>query len=148
MKKLFRILFPSKEMGAFRKMHRRHRKELVKLAKETYEFDWVWLHDSVIMQIRHMYEYYSAGNNVWQTDETSTGIVESLKHVLDLQDELDHLFDAEIEGIERDTSQKGVVTVKYDVEASKAVEERYKREDELYKEIYYYIAEHLRDWWD
>ena len=60
MNKLFRRLFPSKELREFRKMHRRHRKELVALAKDTYEFDWGWLHDSILMQIRHMYEYYSA----------------------------------------------------------------------------------------
>ena len=64
MKKLFRKFFPNKEQRAFNKMHRRHRKELVKHAKKTCEWDWGWLHDSVIMQIRHIHEYYSEGNNV------------------------------------------------------------------------------------
>ena len=87
MKKLFRRLFPNKEMRAYRKMHRRHRKELIKHAKETGEWDWYWLHGSILMQIRHMHEYYSAGNNVWQTDETRLPIIEQLKRVLDLDDE-------------------------------------------------------------
>ena len=148
MKKLFRRLFPSKELREFRKMHRRHRRELVKLAKETYEFDYGWLHDSVIMQIRHMYEYYSAGNNVWQTDETNTEIIESLKHVLDLQNELDHLFDAEIDGIDADHTKKGITTVHYTDKGLQTLQERYNRETELYKEIYSYIGEHIQYWWD
>jgi hypothetical protein len=141
-------LFPSKELREFRKMHRRHRRELIKLAKETYEFDWGWLHDSVMMQIRHMYEYYSAGNNVWQTEETSIGIVESLKHVLDLQDELDHLFDTDVEGVDADHTKKGITTVHYTDKGLQTLQERYNREAELYKEIYSYIGEHIQDWWD
>lgn len=35
--KIFKRLFPDKERRAFNKMHRRHRKELVKLAKKTME---------------------------------------------------------------------------------------------------------------
>ena len=141
-------LFPTKEQREFRKMHRKHRRELVKLAKETDEFDWGWLHDSVIMHIKHMYEYYSAGNNVWQTEETLNPIIESLKHVLDLQEELDHLFDIEIDGMTCTISKDGVVTIRYSEDAVQARSYRYTREDELYKEIYYYIAEHIREWWD
>ena len=87
MKKIFRKLFPSKEMRAYNKMYRRHRKELVKHAKETREWDYCWLYDGTIMQIRHMYEYYTASNNVWQSDESLNEIIEQLKHVLDLSDE-------------------------------------------------------------
>ena len=82
-----------KEMRAYNKMYRRHRKELVKHAKQTREWDYCWLFDSTIMQIKHMYEYYTERNNVWQTDETLIPIVESLGHVLALNDELDHLWD-------------------------------------------------------
>ena len=126
MKKLFRKLFPSKEMRAYNKMYRRHRKELVKHAKETHEWDWSWMHDSVIMQIRHMYEYYVAKNNVWQDDTTRLPIVEQLKHVLDLQEELDTLWD--LNSVNFDTG--------------------WQREVELYKEIYIFISEHVFEWWD
>jgi hypothetical protein len=125
MKKLFRKLFPNKEMRAYRKMYRRHRKELIKLAKRVREWDYSWVDELLLTQIKHMHEYFSAGNNVWQTDETRLPIVEQLKHVLDLYDELDHLWGAD-----------------KDYGAS------LKREQELYEEIYSYVGCHLREWWD
>ena len=94
MNKLFRKIFPDKEFREFRKMHRRHRKELIKLAKETAEYDWCWLHQMVMLQIKQMHEYYSAGDNVWQTDETRLPIIKELKHVLDLEDERDNTYDS------------------------------------------------------
>ena len=50
MKKLFKKLFPSKEMRAYNKMHRRYRRELVKLAKTIGEWDYGWLYDE---RVRH-----------------------------------------------------------------------------------------------
>ena len=126
MKKLFRKLFPTKEMRAYRKMYRRHRKELMKLAEDTREWSWGWLDDAVRIRIKHMHEYFSAGNNVWQTDETRLPIIEQLKHVLDLYDELDHLWDGE-------STDLDVIC---------------KREQELYEEIYSYIGCTLQHWWD
>lgn len=130
MKKLFRRLFPNKERRACNKMHRRHRKELIKHAKKTSEYDWCWLHESIIMQIKHMHEYYSTGNNVWQIDESRLQIVEQLKHVLDLQ--------AEIERMEDD----------YPDDYKDKVLEYEKKEQDLYEELYSYIGEYLRWWWD
>ena len=126
MKKLLRTLFPSKEMRAYRKMHRRHKRELVKLAKTIREWNYGWIDELVLTQIKHMHEYFSAGNNVWQTDETRLPIVEQLKHVLDLYDEMDNLW-------ESSTKDCGQVL---------------KREQELYEEIYGYIGAHLKEWWD
>lgn len=130
MKKLFRRLFPSKEWRTYNKMHRKHRKELIKHAKKTGEYDWCWLHESIIMQIKHMHEYYSAGNNVWQIDESRLQIVEQLKHALDLQ--------AEIERMEDD----------YPDDYKDKVLEYVKKEQELYEEFYSYIGKYLRWWWD
>ena len=124
MRKLFRGLFPNKEMRAYHKMHRRHRKELIKHAKKTKEWDWIWLHDSVIMQIRHMHEYYTAGNNVWQTRRSLISLINSLKYVLDLNNKIDHLWD--------DQTRERFV----DEEAA------------LYKKIYMYISDNLLSWWD
>ena len=107
-------------------MHRRHRKELIKHAKNSGEWDWSFLHDSVIMQIRHMYEYYTAGNNVMQADESRLPIVEQLKHILDLEDKIHQLEDEPIE------------------EYASYI----KKEQELYEEIYNSIGKHLQWWWD
>lgn len=125
-RRLWKRLFPSKEMRAYRKMYRRHRSEMVKLAKKVREWDYCWIDELVLTQIKHMYEYFSAGNNVWQTDETRLPIIEQLKHVLDLYDEMDNLW--------------GSSTMDYG--------QALKRELELYKEIYGYIGAHLKEWWD
>ena len=149
MKKLFKKLFPSKEMRAYRKMHHRHRNELVKLAKETREWDWSWLHEGVIMQIRHMYEYYSEGNNICQSEESLDVVLESLKHVLDLQEELEHLFDFASHLSMEITSDNSAHTYWNDGEnRDEQAVHAFKREQELYEEIYSYIGKYIRYWWD
>jgi hypothetical protein len=122
----------NKEMRAYRKMHRRHRKELVKLAKKVRVFDYGWIDELVLTQITHMHEYFSAGNNIWQTDETRLPIVKQLKYVIDLYEELDDLW-----------------TTCYDsVDNVDKTPQKYQREEELYQEIYSYIGSNLRNWWD
>ena len=146
MGKLLRKLFPSKEIREYNKMHRRHRKELVKLAKETCEWDWSWLHRMVIMQIRHMYEYYSAGNNVWQVDESRLKIVEQLKHILDCDAEIERLEDDNfgLEIIEKYNRIEFVFPDDY----NEKIFEKDKRVAELYQEIYSSIGRNLQCWWD
>lgn len=137
-----------KEKYKFKKQQRKHRKALIKLAKEDEDFDWGYLHELVITKVRHMYEYYTAGDNVWQTDDTRFTIVATLKYVLNLQDELDNLFKTPVDGIEYDHSVHGVTKVTYINEAKCDLEYKYQREQELYKEIYSYIGAHLQLWWD
>ena len=139
MKKIFKRLFPSKERRAYNKMHHKHRRELVKHAKKTSEWDWYWLHESIIMQIKHMHEYYSAGNNVWQIDESRLQIVEQLKHVLDLQ--------AEIERMEDDEHYVDCVYENDTLNKDKMLEYE-KKEQELYEELYGHISKYLKWWWD
>lgn len=127
-------------------MHRRHRKELVNLAKETGEWDWCWLHEMVIMRIRHMHEYYVEGNNVWQADETRLPIIEQLKHILDLEAEIDRMQgdDDDIEYIHED----GKVRIIFPDDYNERMDRRFKREQELYEEIYNSIGKNLMWWWD
>ncbi len=138
----------SNGLKEYKKMYKKHHKELIKLAKESEDWDWYYLHILVITKIRHMYEYYSAGNNVWQTDETLQPIISQLKHILDLQDELDHLHDKPIDGIQYGFVAKGVTNVSASDEALKEIEDREKRKVKLYEEIYNYIGQHLLEWWD
>lgn len=137
----------NKEMRAFYKMNRKHRKETIKLAKEYCDWDFSYFHDLVITKIRHMYEYYSAGNNVWQSEESLNEVLMSLKHVLDLQEELDNVF-KDVPAPEMKVNDDKSLTFTWSDEARQLSDEAYKREDELYKEIYNYISIHLRSWWD
>lgn len=144
MKKIFRKLFPNKEMRAYRKMHRRHRKELVKLAKQATPFDYGWLDELVHTQIKHMHEYFVAGNNVLQSDESLNEILEQLKHALDLYDERDGLWDNYTSSAIK--NKDGTVTVT-DTGANRYLAIR-NREQELYEEIYAYIGKYIQWWWD
>lgn len=144
MKKLFRRLFPTKEMREYYKMHSRHREELIKHAKETGEWDYGWLHESVILQIKHMYEYYSAGNNVCQSEEPLNEILGQLKHVLDLNDEMDHLWDSYESNVIK--NDDGSISVRE--EGRKRYSAIKDREQELYEKIYSYIGKYIQWWWD
>lgn len=144
MKKLFRRLFPSKEMRAYRKMYRRHRRALIKLSKKDRDWDYGWLDEFVLTKIRHMYEYFSERNNVWQSDESLNEILEQLKHILDLYEELDGLWDNYSSNLIK--NEDGSVTVTD--EGSKKYLAIKTREQELYEEIYSYIGRTIQYWWD
>ena len=144
MKKLFKRLFPSIEMLAYRKMYRRHRKELIKLAKKDQDWDYGWLDEFVLTKIRHMYKYFSERNNVWQTDESLNEILGQLKHVLALYEEMDHLWD-NYESVSI-RNEDGSVTVTD--EGAKKYLAIQNREQELYEEIYSYIGKYIQWWWD
>lgn len=146
MKKLFRKLFPSKRMREYNKMHRRQRRELVKHAKETRNWDYSWLYDSTIMQIRHMYEYYAEGNNVWQSDESRHEILDQLAHVLDLNDEMNHLWDSYDHESNLIINEDSTFSVSD--EGAKQYRAIRDREQELYEEIYSYIGKYIQWWWD
>ena len=132
------------EMRAYNKMYRRHRKELVKHANETREWDYCWLYDSVIMQIRHMYEYYSEGNNIFQSEESLNTILEQLKHVLDLNDELEHLWD----NYESNVIKNDDGSISVSEEGHRQYAAIKDREQKLYEEIFAYIGRFIQYWWD
>ncbi len=132
--KLFKIIRNQfdKEMRAYYKMHRRHRKELIKLAKEDMEWDWSYFHTIVMTKIKHMYEYYSAGNNVWQSEESLNTVLSTLKEVIDLDEEWDNLWEN-----------------CYDKDDAKATVLKYReREEEIVKELYKKVGENMMWWWD
>lgn len=148
MNKLFRKLFPSKEMREYRKMHRRHRKELVKLAKETCPFDWHWLHEMTLMQVRQMFEYYVDGNNVWQIDESRFEIIEQLKEVLDTQEAIERNYEDDC-GLEFVCDEDGniIKTIRPD-DYSERVLHNYDEEIYLYEKFYTLIGKNILKWWD
>ena len=144
MRKWWRKLFPNKEMRAYRKMYRRHRKKLIKLAKEDRDFDWGWLDEFVHVKIKHMYEYFSEGNNVRQIDESSNEILGQLKYALDLYEEMDSLWDNYESNVIK--NEDGSVTITD--ESCKKYSAIRNREQELYEEIYSYIGKYIQWWWD
>jgi hypothetical protein len=94
-----------------------------------------------------MYEYYKAGNNVFQADETLLPTIDELKHVLDLQYELEHLHD-DIPPAEMIKNDDGSLTFIRDDESAERMTAAYKRETEIYEEMYAFIGKNLQKWWD
>ena len=146
MKRIFRKLHPSKETRAYNKMHRHHRRELINHAKETREWDWSFLHDSIIMQIKHMYEYYTAGNNVMQSDESSKIVIDQLNHILELAKEIENIEEENL-GCEI-SLEDGKIKCSCPEDYEEKFKELETREHNLYKELYSYIGEYIRWWWD
>ena len=91
-----------------------------------------------------MYEYYKNGNNVWQSDESRLEIVEQLKEVLDIFDEIEKLDNCDTYYDYRKQTSYYIIsdTKKLDVK------EYYKYEDELYIKLYSTIGKYIRYWWD
>ena len=136
-----------KEKRAYRKMQKKHTKALIKLAKKDRDWDWCYLHELVITKIKHMYEYYHEGNNVWQTDETRVPICIQLNHILQLQDEIDHLPE-EMEPVLIKENEDGSYTVTRTKESANKIQALWEKELEFYKSIYKFIGEHIQEWWD
>jgi len=98
-------------------------------AKESMEFDWLYLHEVILLYLKHMQEYYNAGNNVWQADESKNEILDQLKEVLDVQKEIEDLEDS-LEFL-INSPQKYL-----------------DKETELYEKFYNLIGKYIRNWWD
>lgn len=72
----------------YRKMQRKHTRELVKVAKKTKDFDYGFFHGLVMRQIHNMYEMYSDRECIMQVDESRLEVVNQLKEIIDLNDKL------------------------------------------------------------
>ena len=116
-----------KKYRTYYKLHRKHRRELIRMAKQTADFDYAYQHNLVVMKIRQMLEYYVAGNNVWQSRESHENVIETLAHALQLAEDIE------------------TVLVNWPDDSAKTYLER---EVELYKEFYTYIGENIMYWWD
>ena len=59
----------NKDKRQYRKDIKRHRKELVKIAKNTCPWDYFYSSDFLIEHLKMMKDYYNIGYNVWSCDE-------------------------------------------------------------------------------
>lgn len=116
-----------KKYRAYYKLHRKHRRELIRMAKQTADFDYACLHNLVVMKIRQMLEFYVAGNNVWQSRESHENVIETLANATRLAEDIETVWENWT-----DDSAKTYL----------------EREAELYKEFYIYIGENIMYWWD
>ena len=96
-----------------------------------------------------MYHYYCAGDNVWQAEEERQRVISSLKEVVSLIEEQEHLWDnTGTESIKSELLPDGSWHCDMTEEQSKRFEKLAIREDELYGLIYSKIGEYITRWWD
>lgn len=73
----------------YNKMRRKHRKELIKLAKEDQDFDYEYLHSLVVVKLKNMYEFYSQGHAEFLVESDLNQILETLEHAINIADKID-----------------------------------------------------------
>lgn len=116
----------NKEYREYCKMLRRHRRELVRLARKTADFDYGYLDDFVITKIRHMYEYYTSNNNVCQSDNSAKEVISTLKTAI-------HKHTALEKSCWNDDDEDFLDLTKV---------------KEAYSDFYAYIGKNITLWWD
>ena len=118
----------------YRKAQKKYEKQLIRYIKEEEKpYDWFSIVEILIKMIKRRLDYYSCGDNVWQTDESREPIVETLKIAYYLG----------MEAVARDDltpNIKGWTTEDF-VADDKEVENAYVK-------FFSYVAENMRSWWD
>ena len=115
----------------FLKMHKRHRKEQVKRAKNFHEWMWWDLHDDIIQRIEHMLEYYKAGDNVWQCEESRIKIILDLEEILNIN--------------------KQIIDIEQSQDLAQTMEDYQKEQSDinkLYLKMYKKIGQRIQHWFD
>lgn len=156
-------LRPTKaEMKAYKKMRKRHRKELKKMVKEDRPWDWEYFHDLIVLKLRQTYEYYVAGNYVHQAKEERKELLKSMKKVMDILDAIEHVDDPFNQYLKEHPypeakfvpNENGFVTIQYD-EPDEIHQERHRIWTEcrlnygkLFEKFYAKLGKEMRNWWD
>ena len=70
-------------------MRRKHRKELIDLAKEDQDFDYEYLHNLVVVKLKNMYEFYSQGHAEFLAESDLNQILETIEHAINISDKID-----------------------------------------------------------
>lgn len=118
----------------YRKAQKKYEKQLIRYIKEEEKpYDWFSIVEILIKMIKRRLDYYSCGDNVWQTDESREPIIETLKIAYYLG----------MEAVARDDltpNTKGWTTEDF-VADDKEVENAYVK-------FFSYVVENMRSWWD
>ena len=78
----------------YNKMRRKHRKELIKRAKEDQDLDYEYLHSLVVVKLKNMYEFYSQGHAEFLSESDLNQILETLEHAINISDKIDNVYDS------------------------------------------------------
>ena len=156
------LVWSKAEKRAYKKMRKRHHKELRKLAKDDRPWDWEYIHDLVVLKVKQVYEYYMAGNCVTQAKEEREKLLKSMKKVMDILDVIEHVNDPYTAYNEKHPrpfpnfvpNGDGSYSIKFD-EPDEIHEERHKiwgecRENygKLFEKFYAKLGKEMRNWWD
>lgn len=142
----------SKEYKRFLKAEKRYKKALIKyIKKEENSFDSYQIPVILMMMLKRRLEYYTQGDNVWQSEDSQKLVIQSLEKAVSLgkyaMDENNFRFEDEKEYLKK----KEHGPLKFQDYPYHTLEEKYEmleKERTAYKQWFVYIAEHLNEWWD
>ena len=118
----------------YRKAQKKYEKQLIHYIKEEEKpYDWFSMVEILIKMIKRRLDYYSCGDNVWQTDESREPIVETLNTAYHLG----------MEAVARDDMAPNIKdwTTEDFIVDDKEVQEAYVK-------FFSYVAANMRSWWD
>lgn len=118
----------------YRKAQKKYEKQLISYIKEEEKpYDWFSMVEILIKMIKRRLDYYSCGDNVWQTDEACKSVVETLKIAYQLG----------VDAIARDNIIPNAKNCTY----ADVVEDD-KQVQDAYIKFFSYVAANMRSWWD
>ena len=137
-----------KEKKKYLKIRREHKKALMRLVKKDADYDWSFLHDLVCCKIKNMAEFYEKGFGVAQLEKSRLEVLESINGALKIIEEIDHCWDEYFHSVLRRVGTESLIDLELIDEERWMATKASENEMELYKRLYSYIGEHLREWWD
>ena len=129
-------------------MKKRNR-NIVAAAKKCRQFDYGFMIDMLILQLREMLKFYTDGKGVVQADESRDEIKAQLTKALQLYEEAADFENDEFIRLDDFCAGKGLMWT--DIPA--AEREAFQKADAQamqakYDAFFLYFSHHFRDWWD
>lgn len=142
----------SKEYKRFLKAEKKYKKALIKyIKKEEHSYDSYQFPAIIMMMLKRRLEYYTQGDNVWQSEDSQKLVIKSLEKAISLGeyalDDYNFYYEDDKEYFKKKTYE----SLDFKDYPHHTIEEKYEmleKERTAYKQWFVYIAEHLNEWWD
>lgn len=141
-------------MRRYKKLVRKHRRKLIKLAKETSPWDYGFGLDYFILFLEFMRDYYEIGVNVDDFWEGDGDRIKTIQKALDEYDKYLVKYDKFNSTLIKDGTVElagktftGITTLKVEYDEEDYREYELKKEKH-WKKFWSLVSKHIRSWWD
>lgn len=142
----------SKEFKRFWKAEKKYKKALIKyIKKEESSYDSYQFPAIIMMMLKRRLEYYTQGDNVWQSEDSQKLVIKSLEKAVSLGeyalDDYNFYYEDEKEYFKRmDHDHLDIKDYPHHTIEEKVA--MFKKERQAYSDWFSYIGEHFDEWWD